>query len=78
MARENTAAGAVTVTPSDATTLEPTFGLYVGAAGDVTVDMRDSGKNVPYKAVAAGTFLPIQVTRVYQTGTTASDILALY
>jgi hypothetical protein len=38
----------------------------------------ESGSEVTFKGVTAGSFLPILVTRVWSTGTTASEILALY
>lgn len=71
------AAKAVAVTPSDATTLPVTRGLYVGTLGDVVVDMADQGTDITFTNVANGTFMPIQVTKV-KAATSASDILALY
>jgi hypothetical protein len=52
--------------------------LYVGTAGDVTVMLRSASAQVTYKNVPAGTRLMVSVTRVYATGTTASNILAEY
>jgi hypothetical protein len=71
------ASRAVAVTPSDATTLQVTRGLFVGTAGDVVVDMADQGSSITFANVANGQFLPIQVTKVL-AATSASDILALY
>ena len=59
--------------------------LYVGGAGDVDVEM-ESGKRVIFTGVAAGSFLPILVTKVYLTNdadtiaktTTATNIIALF
>lgn len=69
---------AAAVVPSDATLLpDPTRGLYVGSTGNVKVDMV-SGGTVTFTAVPAGVLLPIQVERVYATGTTATSIIALY
>jgi hypothetical protein len=68
---------AVAVTPSDATSFEPTRGLYIGAAGNVAVSMVDGG-NATFVGVAAGSVLPVQVTKVLATGTTATSVLALY
>lgn len=50
--------------------------LYVGTAGNVSVITR-GGDEVLFTAIPAGTFVPVQVTRVKATGTTASTILAL-
>lgn len=51
--------------------------LYVGGAGDLTV-ITMGGDQVTFTAAPAGAFLPIQVTRVLSTGTTATNILALW
>jgi hypothetical protein len=67
------------VTTSNSTIYEqPTRGLYIGAAGNLTVDMADGGSSVLFVGVPGGTVLPIQVTRIYATGTTATSIVALY
>lgn len=50
--------------------------LYVGTAGDVTVETI-GGDIVTFSNVNAGQFLPIQVDKVL-TSTTASNILALW
>lgn len=78
MARQDTAQAGQVVTPNDAGVLSDTFGLYVGVAGNLTVDLQKGGTQISFQNVQAGTFLPIQVTRVYNTGTTASNIIALY
>ena len=51
--------------------------LYVGVAGDIKVKMA-GGNDVVFKTVAAGSFLPINVIQVFATGTTATDIVALW
>jgi hypothetical protein len=51
--------------------------LYVGTGGNIKVDMSGSG-TVTFNNVGDGVFLPILVDRVYSTGTTASNIIALY
>lgn len=53
-----------------------TSALYVGTTGSVKVKMGD-GNDQTFVAVPAGTLLPIKVTKVYSTGTTASNIIAL-
>lgn len=69
----------VAVTPSDVTNLPSiTRGLYVGVAGNVAVVPASGGAAVTFVAVPAGTVLPIQVSRVNSTNTTASSIVALF
>lgn len=68
---------AVVVTPNDNTDLAVvTRAIYVGTTGDVTVDMFGTGSNLTFKNVPAGTWFAIQVTRIYATDTTATDIVA--
>lgn len=66
------------VTPSDTVSMECGRALYVGGAGDLTVVMREESNVVTFAAVPAGTVLPMQVRRVNATGTTATNIVALY
>ena len=68
--------GSRTVTPSDTTKLGDTRGIYVGGAGDVAVTMFD-GTTATFKAVPVGTLLPISVSKVMATNTTATLMLAL-
>ena len=66
------------ITPSDSANLERnTRGLYVGVIGDVTVDMA-SGNTITFVALAAGIVHPLQVKRVYASGTDATDIIGVY
>lgn len=66
------------ITTSDtATSEDPTRGIYVGSAGNIKVDMV-SGGTVTFANVPSGVILPIQVTRVYATGTTATQMIGLY
>ena len=71
---------AVAVTPSDAADLPDgvtTVGLYVGGAGDVHVTLQ-GGSDVTFKSVPGGTLLRVAARRVWATGTTATNIVALY
>lgn len=69
---------AIAVTKSDVTVLAPTAALYIGVSGDVAVNMTQGNGivTVVFKAVPVG-ILPIQVTQVLSTGTTATNVLAL-
>jgi hypothetical protein len=71
------ASRALAITPSDATVLEVTRGLYIGTTGDVVVDMAEQGTSITFANVASGQILPIQVTKV-RAATGASNIIALY
>lgn len=69
------------VTPSDGSPLtDVTRYVYVGGTGDLTVIMADDATQTPvtFKAVPVGTILPIAVSYIKATLTTATLILALY
>lgn len=51
--------------------------LFIGGAGNLRV-LTAGGDDVTFTGVLAGSFLPVQVTRVYSTGTTATNIVALW
>ncbi|MBP1851261.1 spike base protein, RCAP_Rcc01079 family [Rhizobium halophytocola] len=65
------------IVPQDDDTLsEATRGLYVGQGGDLAVTTI-AGADITFKAVPAGSILPVRVQKVFSTGTTAGDILGL-
>ena len=70
--------GGVAVTTSDTTLIAPTKGLFIGGAGNLTVDFADGTENVLLTAVVVGEIYPISVIRVKLTGTTATAVVALY
>ena len=64
------------VTPSNSTYLTaPTRSLYIGTTGDVSIEMLNG--TVVLSSVPVG-ILPVQCLRVNSTGTTASNIVALW
>jgi hypothetical protein len=64
------------VTPSNSVNLPaPTRGLFVGVAGNISVEMNNG--TVLFTNVPVGV-LPIQCTRVNATGTTATTMVALW
>ncbi|MBN2231709.1 MAG: hypothetical protein JW781_02665 [Deltaproteobacteria bacterium] len=67
----------VSITPSDAANLtNPIRGLYVGVSGDVKiVDMR--GNTITFAGLAAGIIHPIRAVKVFDTDTTATDIVGV-
>lgn len=66
------------VTPSDGSDLSPRpRAVYVGGAGDVS--MTDAGgAAVTWAGVPAGTTIPFRAVRIRSTGTTATNIVAIY
>lgn len=52
--------------------------LYVGGAGTVVARGSGGGGDVVFRGLAAGTVLPFRALFVRATGTTATDIVALY
>jgi len=76
---------AAVVTPNDSTDLPfATRAVWVGGAGTLTVNMKGQNAQNPGQAnvlisgIPAGTLLPIAVTRIKTTGTTATLIVALW
>ena len=73
--REHCLTSAAAVTPSDTVNLpESGIGLYVGVSGNVKVITRD-GQTITMVGLAAGIWHPLEVTKVFATLTTATDIL---
>ena len=68
---------AAVITPHDTTNIGPVRGVYVGGAGNMNVTM-ESGATVLFSGIPAGTTLPIRVTTILSTSTTATLIVALY
>lgn len=67
---------AVVVTPSDSVDLDRDSTLYIGGTGNISV-ITAGGDTVLFSAIPAGTFLPVLVSRVRSTTTTATLIVAL-
>ena len=68
---------AVAVVKSDTVNFSrPTKGIYVGGVGNIVVI--SNGVAVTYTAVAAGTTLWVEATRVNSTSTTATNMVALF
>ena len=75
---------AASVTPSDTANIPSVSGgtkngcvLYVGSAGNLRVQTV-GGDDVTFNNINTGAFIPVQIVKVYATGTTASNILALW
>lgn len=73
------------ITPSDTINIPSVSGgdgsdgciLYVGGTGDLKV-LTIGGDIVTFKLVPLGTILQVRVLRVFATGTTANNLLALW
>jgi hypothetical protein len=73
------AENAVAVTPHNSTDFTYACrALYIGGAGNVSVETVGGQSAVVFVGVAAGTILPIRVSRVNSTSTTATSIVAIY
>jgi hypothetical protein len=80
---------AESITPSDSqnlslngnllgdNSLEQGASLYIGNGGNVRVTML-GGQTVTFANIQSGTFMPIQVVKVWATGTTATNIVELF
>jgi hypothetical protein len=73
---------AIAVTPSDTVLLQDGDGnylkaiLYVGGTGNVKV-LTAYGNTITFNGVPAGSFIPCLVAQVFNTGTTATDMVAI-
>lgn len=69
--------GGAAIVKSDTAAIELTRAVYVGGAGDLKVTYQDGSVDT-LKSVPAGAILPIRVSLVWSTGTTATNMSALY
>ena len=67
---------AVNIAAADHACSSTTRALYVGGAGDVIATI--GGVDLTFKAVPAGTVLPMQATVIKKVGTTATYMVALW
>ena len=76
---------AAAVTPSDSANIPSITGgtsnngcvLYIGGAGNLRVTTI-GGDDVSFTGILAGSFLPVQVVKVWADGTSATSIVALW
>jgi hypothetical protein len=69
--------GATTVSKSDTVNLPTPSVIYVGGAGNIKITTAQ-GDEVTFFGVPSGQVIPVQVIRVWNTGTTATDLLRIY
>lgn len=75
---------AAAVTPSNTVNIPAVTGgtnngcvLYIGGTGNLKV-LTIGGDEVTFVGVPGGSFIPVNVLRVFSTGTTATSIVALW
>lgn len=68
---------AVNVAGQDQDLGKPTRAFWVGGTGDLSVLMAN-GKVATFQSLPAGTLLPIAASKVFDTGTDATEIVALF
>ena len=72
------AANVASITPNDGANLPtPCRFLYVGTAGNLTVDLVTTGTDVTFTTAQQG-YHALQAKKVWATGTTATGLLCLY
>ncbi len=70
---------AAAITNSDTATFAATRAIIVGGAGNLKVTMASGNAvTIVIPATACGFVIPIRVTQVFATGTTATGVVALY
>lgn len=68
---------AIAITPSDTANLPGATvgGIYIGGAGNITVQPLAGGPAVALVGLPVGTMVPLVVNKVFATGTTATNIV---
>ena len=67
------------ITPNDAVALSDLpKALFIGTGGNISLRGADDASPVLFVNLPNGSILPVRTAQVYQTGTTASDIVGLY
>ena len=54
-----------------------TRAIYVGGDGDIRLTLQD-GSEITFSAAVAGTVLPLRASRIWQSGTSATNLVALW
>lgn len=65
------------ITPSDTAPIGNARALYIGGSGDVKLTTI-AGTEITFSNLVEGSILPVRCKRVLSTGTTATNIVALY
>lgn len=65
-------------TPADGTTFEATRAIMIETTGPVAVLMKDDTSSVVIAGLLGGVWHPLQITKVLDTGTTATTVYLGY
>lgn len=76
--REKQFSRAASITPSDTVGYDPADAIYVGGAGNVSVQLVGQSAAQVFAGVPAGTVLHVRTNRVNVTNTAGSNYVALY
>jgi hypothetical protein len=78
--QESPANSSYTVTPADGVEIGDFLprALYVGTGGNISMQLEGDPSVRLFVGVPSGAILPVKPRIIASTGTTASDILALY
>jgi len=68
----------VVETPDDAGDFSPCRGFILPSTGAITVDTKGGSSNVTIPSLAGGIIHPIELIRIYATGTDASSVILVY
>lgn len=68
---------AADITPNDSTDLDFSSTVYIGGSGNCKVTTV-RGNAVTFNGLSEGDILPVKVRRVWSTGTTATNLIALW
>ena len=72
-----TGAVAVDVSAADQKFARTTRGFYIGGAGALALTTLE-GQDVTFSGLAAGSILPVQAMAALNSGTTATNVVALF
>ena len=68
---------AAVVTPSDTFNFDTASVIFVGTTGSLRV-LTAQGSDVTFNAIPGGTVVPLQVLRVFASGTSATNMVRIF
>ena len=78
--QESPATSSYSVTPHDTNEIGPYVprAIYVGVGGDIAMELEGDETSIVWVGVPTGALLPVKARIILATGTTATNIIALY